>query len=43
MSPLDSMGASLESMGFAQLGCAFLAVLAYAFALNASLTLSMRW
>ena len=43
MSPLDSMGSSLESMGFAQLGCAFIAVLAYAFALNASLTLSMRW
>lgn len=42
MSPLDSMGSSLETMGFAQLGCAFLAILAYAFALNASLTLSMR-
>jgi hypothetical protein len=36
------MGSSLETMGFAQLGCAFLAILAYAFALNASLTLTMR-
>jgi hypothetical protein len=43
MSPLDSMGSSLETMGFAQLGCAFLAILAYAFSLNASLTLTMRW
>lgn len=43
MSPLDSLGSSLETMGFAQLGCAFLATLAYAFSLNASLTLAMRW
>jgi hypothetical protein len=42
MSPLDSMAASLESMGFAQLGCAFIAIFAYAFSLNASLTLAMR-
>ncbi len=42
MSPLDSIGSSLQTMGFAQLGCAFVATLAYAFALNASLTLPMR-
>ena len=42
MSPLDSLGSSLETMGFAQLGCAFVATLAYAFALNASLALPMR-
>jgi hypothetical protein len=42
MSPLDSLGSSLETMGFAQLGCAFVAILAYAFSLNASLTLPMR-
>ena len=43
MSPLDSMASSLETMGFAQLGCAFVAILAYAFSLNASLTLTLRW
>ena len=42
MSPLDSIGSSLQTMGFAQLGCAFIAMLAYAFALNASLTVPMR-
>ena len=42
MSPIDSIGSSLQTMGFAQLGCAFVASLAYAFALNASLALPMR-
>ncbi|HEX2543104.1 MAG TPA: hypothetical protein VHM00_18730 [Caldimonas sp.] len=42
MSPLDSLGSSLETMGFAQLGCAFIATFAYAFSLNASMTLSAR-
>jgi len=42
MSPLDSMGSSLATMGFAQLGCAFVAMLAYASALNASLSATAR-
>src|SRR5688500_17364037 len=42
MSPLDSLGSSLETMGFAQLGCAFIATFAYAFSLNASMTVAAR-
>jgi hypothetical protein len=42
MSPLDSIGSSLETMGFAQLGCAFIATFAYAFSLNASMTVQAR-
>jgi hypothetical protein len=42
MSPLDSLVSSLQSMGFAQLGCAFVATLTYACALNPSLSSRVR-
>lgn len=43
MSLIESLGWSLESMGFAQLALTFAAVFGYAVALNGSLQPTVRW
>lgn len=42
MSLLESLGAGLSAMGFAQLGCAHVALLGYALALNGALSTRLR-